>query len=197
MTINAVCVYCGAASPVEPLHGEAAEQFGTLLGEAGLALVYGGGQAGLMGAVADAALSAGSHVTGIIPRHLQVRERIHLGVQSMVVVDDMHARKREMIQRSDAFVVLPGGLGTLDESFEVLTWKRLGLHAKPVIIVNVAGYWTPLLTLLDHMIDAGFAHPFDRSNHVVVRDVAEAIARLTGDHPEPFPNALSVLDSRS
>lgn len=129
---------------------------GRLLGENGIDLVYGGGLRGLMGAAADAALAAGGRVTGIIPGHMKALEIDHTGLTELIVVDSMHARKQLMVDRSDAFVVLPGGIGTLDETFELLSWKQLDLHAKPIIIVDVDGFWTPFLDLLERIRAEGF-----------------------------------------
>lgn len=120
-------------------------------------MVYGGGRIGLMGLMADAALASGGRVTGVIPAHLHDREVGHAGLSELVVVDSMHERKRRMFEMSDAFAVLPGGLGTLDETIEILTWKQLSLHDKPIVIVDVAGYWAPLLDLIEHAVSSGFA----------------------------------------
>ena len=140
-------------SRVSDTYKDAAHQLGTLLGQNGHQLVYGGGRVGLMGIVADATLAAGGPVVGIIPEHIQVLEVEHTGLTELLVVDSMHTRKRMMVDRSDAFVVLPGGLGTLDETFEILTWKQLRLHDKPIVVANIDGYWDPL---------EGTAGPHDR-----------------------------------
>ena len=151
--VFSVCVYCGSSSRVSDTYKDAAHQLGTLLGENGHQLVYGGGRVGLMGIVADATLAAGGSVVGIIPEHIQVLEVEHTGLTELLVVDSMHTRKRMMVDRSDAFVVLPGGLGTLDETFEILTWKQLRLHDKPIVVANIDGYWDAL---------EGAAGPHDR-----------------------------------
>ncbi|HZH27173.1 MAG TPA: TIGR00730 family Rossman fold protein [Azospirillaceae bacterium] len=158
-SIRSVCVYCGSSSRVSDTYKEAAHDLGTLLGRAGLQVVYGGGRVGLMGIVADAALAQGTQVVGIIPEHIQVLEVEHTGLSELHVVDSMHTRKRMMVERSDAFVILPGGLGTLDEMFEILTWKQLHLHDKPVVVVDVGGYWRPLVDMVRHIISEGFARP--------------------------------------
>jgi uncharacterized protein (TIGR00730 family) len=154
--IEAVCVYCGSNPGGRPVFADMARQFGTALAEAGLTLVYGGGKAGLMGAVADAALSAGGRVIGVIPQLLMQREVGHHGLHALHVVDDMHQRKKMMADLSDAFVTLPGGAGTLEELFEMFTWAQLGYHAKPLALLNVEHYFDPLLEMLRHTVDEGF-----------------------------------------
>ena len=181
---NSVCVYCGSSSRVADVHKDAAHMLGDGLARRGIRLVYGGGRVGLMGIAADAALAAGGHVVGIIPEHIQAAEIEHTGLTELHVVDSMHTRKRMMVDRSDAFVVLPGGLGTLDEAFEILTWKQLGLHDKPVVIVDVDGYWRPLLGLVDHMVAQGFAQPAHLALFTVVDDVDGVFAALAHE-PEP------------
>ncbi|CAO3428475.1 LOG family protein [Azospirillum doebereinerae] len=173
-TLSSVCVYCGASSQVADVHKEAAHALGDGLARRGIRLVYGGGRVGLMGIVADAALAAGGEVVGIIPEHIQSTEIEHTALTELHVVDSMHTRKRMMVERSDAFVVLPGGLGTLDEMFEVLTWKQLQLHDKPVVIADVDGYWRPLLGLIDHMVAQGFAR-IDRSALYSVADQIDGV----------------------
>jgi len=154
-----LCVYCGSRSGADPRHAEAARALGTALGEAGHRLVYGGGHAGLMGTLADAALAAGGQVLGIIPRRLVARELGHRGIQELRVVDTMHERKLQMAQAADAFVALPGGIGTLEELFETWTWQQLGYHARPIGLLDSAGFYAPLLALLAHTRDAGFVDP--------------------------------------
>ena len=150
-----LCVYCGSRSGADPRHADAARALGTALGEGGHRLVYGGGHAGLMGAVADATLAAGGQVLGIIPRRLVARELGHRGIQELRIVDTMHERKLQMAQAADAFVALPGGLGTLEELFEAWTWQQLGYHARPIGLLDTAGFYRPLLELLAHTRDAG------------------------------------------
>lgn len=142
--LQTVCVYCGASTRVSDAYLQAAHQVGTLLGQSGLSVVYGGGRMGLMGQVADAALGAGGKVIGIIPQHLQDREERHDDLTELHIVNSMHERKQLMVMKSDAFVILPGGYGTLDEAFEILTWKQLGLHNKPILFVNINSFWSPL-----------------------------------------------------
>jgi uncharacterized protein (TIGR00730 family) len=156
--INAVCVYCGSSAGTEPVFGETASQFGKILAENGVRLIYGGGSVGLMGILADAVLVHGGKATGIIPEFLTQREqprRLGNG-QELIVTRDMHERKRTMFDRADAFVALPGGIGTLEELVEQLTWAQLGRHSKPILIANINGYWDPLLTLVAHMRERAF-----------------------------------------
>ena len=182
--VRAICVYCGSSNRVNESHKDSARRIGREIGERGLQLVYGGGRVGLMGLAADATLAAGGEVIGIIPGHIQELEVEHTGLTELHVVDSMHTRKRMMFDRSDAFVVLPGGLGTLDETFEIVTWKQLGLHDKPVVIVNADGYWQPMLDMLEHMIGSGFARPEHRALFRVVDDV-EAVFDALALEPEP------------
>ena len=173
-SLSSVCVYCGASSRVADIHKEAAHALGDGLARRGIRMVYGGGRVGLMGIAADAAIAAGGEVIGIIPEHIQSAEVEHTGLTELHVVDSMHTRKRMMVERSDAFVILPGGLGTLDEAFEILTWKQLQLHDKPIIIADVDGYWRPLLGLIDHMVAQGFAR-IDRSTLYRVADQIDGV----------------------
>jgi hypothetical protein len=177
--LNSLCVYCGASDRGDPRHVDAATALGRLAARRGVGIVFGGGHVGLMGAVADGALAAGGRVVGVIPRHLQVREVGHRGVTEMIVVESMHARKQRMFELSDAFCILPGGLGTLDEAFEIITWKQLDLHDKPIVLVNVGDYWGPLLRLLEHQIGAGYLNPQHARLWSVVQrveDVFDAVA---------------------
>jgi uncharacterized protein (TIGR00730 family) len=156
--LHALCVYCGASGRGDPRHRDLATELGRMAAERGVGIVFGGGHVGMMGAVADGALAAGGRVTGVIPRHLLVREAGHRGLTEMIVVESMHARKQRMVELSDAFCILPGGLGTLDEMFEILTWRQLELHDKPVVVLNYDGFWDPLVNLLEHLIGAGYTH---------------------------------------
>lgn len=185
--MRSICVYCGASSRVDETYKAVAHEMGTELGRRRLQMVYGGGRVGLMGICADAALAAGGRVVGIIPGHLQSLEVGHGGLSEQHVVDSMHSRKRMMVDRSDAFVALPGGLGTLDETFEVLTWRQLRLHDKPIVLLNVAGYWDPLLALIDHMIEAGFAQPAHRRLFAVADGVESALDALSRAPEETVP----------
>jgi len=166
-----LCVYCGSSNNVAARHLEAAAELGRLAAGRGIGIVFGGGRVGLMGALADGALDAGGRVTGVIPQHLQDQEAGHNGVDEMIVVDSMHARKRRMFEISDAFCALPGGLGTLDETFEIVTWKQLGLHDRPVVLVNVDGFWDPLLALLAHQLEAGYIRPRHAGLYRVVETI--------------------------
>lgn len=168
--LRSVCVYCGSRIGGDPIHARTAFAFGELLARRGVDLVYGGGRVGIMGAVADGALAQGGRVIGVIPRGLVDRELAHPGASELVVVDSMHERKAEMERRSDAFVALPGGSGTLDELFEVWTWRQLGLHGKPVALLDVGGYWGPLVSCLDHMVREGFLDGAEREGLLVGAD---------------------------
>ena len=191
--IKSVCVYCGSSSEVDPRHRAAAAALGARLAARGVTLVYGGGRVGLMGLMADACLQAGGQVIGVIPEFLRSREVGHGAVTELVVVDNMHERKQAMFERSDGFVILPGGLGTLDETFEVLTWKQLRLHDKPIVVVDVAGYWRPLAALVDHVIREGFAAPTMRQHFEVVEDVAQVLPALEAAAPPRVPAATGRL----
>jgi len=177
--IRRLCVYCGSSGAVEAQYREAARELGARLAAAGIELVYGGGRVGLMGLLADAVLAARGKVTGIIPSRLRNAEVAHSGVTELVVVDSMHERKRLMAERADAFAVLPGGIGTLDEMFEIISWKQLALHDKPILLVDIGGYWAPLLALLDHIVVSGFARPETRRLLRVVPSVPAVIFALS------------------
>ncbi|MBV9859743.1 MAG: TIGR00730 family Rossman fold protein [Alphaproteobacteria bacterium] len=177
--IRRLCVYCGSAMGNDPQHAAAASELGACLAAAGIGLVYGGGRVGLMGAIADAVLAAGGEVTGIIPAHLRDAELAHRGATELLVVDSMHERKRVMAERADAFAVLPGGIGTLDETFEILAWRHLALHDKPVLVVDIGGYWQPLFALLDHIVASGFAAPPIARLMRAVPDIPALMAALS------------------
>ncbi|MEJ0062113.1 MAG: TIGR00730 family Rossman fold protein [Alphaproteobacteria bacterium] len=183
MPIDSVCVYCGSSNRVDEAYKDVARAVGRGLAEKGKRIVYGGGRVGLMGIVADAALAAGGKVTGIIPEHIQSREVEHTGLTELIVVADMHTRKRMMVERSDAFVILPGGFGTLDETFEILTWKQLNLHAKPIVIYNACGYWDHLLALIRGLVDAGFAPPANLDLFAVADTMEAMFAALARAEP--------------
>ena len=185
--LRSLCVYCGSSSRVDERYKTAAANLGALIAARGLQLVYGGGRVGLMGIVADAALGAGAPVVGIIPEHIQALEVEHTGLTELHVVDSMHTRKRMMFDRSDAFVVLPGGLGTLDEAFEMLTWRQLKLHEKPVVFVDIDGFWRPFLRLVDHMVAQGFCRPENRDLFQVVETVEEVFGALAAPQPIAAP----------
>lgn len=178
---SSLCVFCGARFGTDPATRETAIGLGRLLAATGITLVYGGGGVGLMGLVANAALDAGGRAVGIIPNFLLQREAGHPALTETVVVETMHERKLQMFERSDGFVVLPGGIGTLEEFFEVLSWRTLGLHNKPIVIIDQGGYWEPLAALLRGVVEGGFA---ERSHldHVAfvseLKDVLPAIAAM-------------------
>jgi len=154
---KSICVFCGARPGADPAYTQAARQTGAMLARNGWRLVYGAGDVGLMGEVAQAALDGGAEAMGVIPVHLVAREQGRRDVTRFVVTENMHERKKVMFMNSDAVVVLPGGAGSLDEFFEVLTWRQLGLHAKPILLLDTAGYWEPLVDLLEHVVARGFA----------------------------------------
>lgn len=176
--IRSLCVYCGASARVAQVHRDAAASLGRLLAEAKIRLVFGGGRVGLMGILADAALAAGGEVVGIIPEHLMRLEVGHQSASELLVVGSMHERKQKMADLSDGFAVLPGGLGTLDETFEIVTWKQLRLHDKPIVLVDVAGYWKPLAGMVEHMINEGFVQPAHRRLFGVVDKVEDVLPVL-------------------
>ncbi|MDB6445150.1 MAG: TIGR00730 family Rossman fold protein [Mesorhizobium sp.] len=159
MSLASVCIFCGASTGANPAYREAAQALGRALAERKLTLVYGGGAVGLMGIVADAALAAGGEVIGIIPQSLKDKEIGHSGLTRLEVVDGMHARKARMAELSDAFIALPGGLGTLEELFEVWTWGQLGYHGKPLGLLEVNGFYSKLTGFLDHIVEEGFVRP--------------------------------------
>lgn len=176
--INAVCVYCGSSPGAEPIFGEAAAQFGKILAENGVRLVFGGGSVGLMGILAHAVLTHDGKATGIIPEFLTQRERPRRLGQELIVTRDMHDRKRTMFERADAFVALPGGIGTLEELVEQLTWAQLGRHRKPILIANINGYWDPLLTLVTHMRERAFVPESLAVNFLVAERVEDILPTL-------------------
>ncbi len=176
--IRSVAVFCGSRTGHLPAFREAAAQLGQGLAHAGMQLVYGGGRIGLMGALADATLAAGGRVVGVIPDFLQQYEVAHQGVQELVVTDSMHTRKRRMFELADAFVSFPGGLGTFDETFEILTWRQLRLHDKPILICDVAGSAATLLALIEGAMVDGFAPAEAREFYEVANGVPALLARL-------------------
>lgn len=171
---SSICVYCGSSADVAQSYKDAAVELGRYAGEHGVEVIYGGGRVGLMGLVADSAIAAGGSVTGIIPSHILELEVAHQTLTELIVVDDMHTRKKMMFDRSEVFVILPGGLGTLDEAFEILTWKQLGLHDRRIIIANIDGYWDPLLALVRHGVKEGFI----RSKHAHLFEEVDGMAAL-------------------
>ena len=178
VTMRRVCVYCGSSPGADPAYAAALEALGREIAARGLGLVFGGGQVGLMGVVADSVLAAGGEVIGIIPRSLDEREVGHKGLTELRVVDTMHERKALMADLSDAFVAAPGGIGTLEELVEVYTWSQLGIHAKPVALLDTAGYWSPLVAWLDHAVEQRFLRPEHRDTLLVDDDPARLLDRL-------------------
>lgn len=176
--VSSICVFCGSSSRVDEAYRRAAAELGTAIAKRGLRLVYGGGRIGLMGILADAVLAGGGEVFGVIPEFLRGLEVAHEGLTELRVVGSMHERKRMMFELADAFVALPGGFGTLDESIEILTWKQLGLHDKPVVVCDVADFWRPLVALVAHAIDQGFAQPDHARLFAVAKTVEEIFAAL-------------------
>lgn len=183
--IRNVCVYCGSGKGNNPAYAAAARELGTELSKAGIGLVYGGGSLGLMGEVAKSTLKAGGHVTGIIPTFLSEKEKMLRDVNELIVVDDMHQRKMMMFEKADAFVALPGGMGTLEELVEQLTWAQLGQHTKPIVLANIEDFWTPFLTLIKHMRDETFirqglevsCHVVDQTANIVPTILEQAEAK--------------------
>jgi uncharacterized protein (TIGR00730 family) len=176
--IKSICVYCGSGFGDDPVFAENAAALGRAMAEQGIRLVYGGGNVGLMGTVAQATLDHGGYVTGIIPEFLKSREKLLDDVQETIVVSDMHTRKRLMFEKADAFVALPGGIGTLEELVEQMTWAQLGRHTKPILMLSTNGFWKPLLTLFAHMRDQGFIRPGLELNYLVAERVEEVIPML-------------------
>jgi uncharacterized protein (TIGR00730 family) len=183
--IRSVAVFCGAASGSRPAYRAAAEAIGAGLAQAGIRLVYGGGGSGLMGVVATAALDAAGDVIGIIPQFLMDREVAHPGVFEMIVTDSMHSRKRQMFDLAEAFIVLPGGLGTLDEAVEIITWRQLGLHDKPILFCDVHGSAAPLVAAVDLAVAEGFAHAAATALFEVLPGPAATLERLANLQPAP------------
>jgi uncharacterized protein (TIGR00730 family) len=179
-----ICVFAGSARGIAGPHLDLARRLGTAIAASGTAIVYGGGSTGLMGAMADAALGGGAHVIGVVPQGLFEREEVHSGVD-LVEVDSLHERKQVMLELADAFAVLPGGLGTLDEIGEVLTWAQLGIHAKPTVLVDPDGFWSGLLDWIDTAIAAGYVAASSRAFLTVVADAADVLPAIAGFAPPP------------
>lgn len=177
-TLRSVCVFCGSRAGGNTNYALAAHEVGVLIAEMGWRLVYGAGDVGLMGEVARAAQAAGGQSMGVIPTHLMAREQGKRDLTTLVITENMHERKKVMFMNSDAVVVLPGGAGSLDEFFEVLTWAQIGLHEKPIFLLDTDGYWQPLIGLIDHVIVQGFADASIRGHFLIVKDVYELGAGL-------------------
>lgn len=172
-TLKSICVFCGSKSGNDQLYQQAAIELGRSMAQRDITLVYGGGSVGLMGIIADAVLESGGDVIGVIPRQLATKELLHPGVKEMLVVEDMHTRKAKMSECSDAFIAMPGGFGTLEELFEVVSWVQLGIYSKPMGVLNVAGFYDPLLTMVEHCIETEFIKPKYRD--LIIADESPAI----------------------
>lgn len=189
--IRSLCVYCGSSNRGPKSHKQAARKLGRLMAKQGIRLVYGGGRVGVMGTLADAVLEAGGEVTGIIPRFLDEYEIGHRDVTQFEVVGSMHERKARMAQLSDGFVVLPGGLGTLDETFEIVTWKQLQLHDRPIVVVDLGGYWQPLRGLVDAIVAGGYARPENAALLRYVDTIDEVLPALA-----EMPGGVAPVDAK-
>jgi uncharacterized protein (TIGR00730 family) len=177
-TIRTVCVYCGSSPGTDPAFMDAARRLGALMAADGVGLVYGGGARGLMGEVATSVLDHGGHVTGIIPEFLESKEHTLKRAQEVIITPNMHVRKQTMFDRADAFVAMPGGIGTLEELVEQLTWAQLGRHKKPILILNIKGFWDPLCALLEHMGRLAFIHNETGVNLLVANQAEEVLPKL-------------------
>ena len=193
--MNSLCVFCGSSPGASPAYAQAAASLGELLAERRIDLVYGGGKVGIMGLLADACLARGGRVVGVIPAHLWSREVGHAGVSEMHVVASMHERKARMAELADGFVALPGGIGTMEEFFEVWTWGQLGLHAKPYGLLNAAGYFDPLIRFLDHMVEERFLRRDQRDVVLVDDNPAALLDRLALARPEPAQRWIEPADT--
>jgi uncharacterized protein (TIGR00730 family) len=191
-----LCVFCGSSSGQRPVYADHARALGRLLAERSLGLVYGGGHIGLMGVLADAVLAGGGEVVGVIPRTLVEKELAHSGLTALHVVETMHQRKALMADLADGFAALPGGFGTADELFEILTWAQLGLHSRPVGLLNVAGYFDPLLAWLDHTVREGFLHAEHRQLVLEASTPEALLERLLNYRPEQRPDKWIDADDR-
>ncbi|CCV12697.1 TIGR00730 family Rossman fold protein [Mesorhizobium sp. STM 4661] len=199
-TIRSVCVYCGSSPGRDETYAKAGHLLGRSIARSGLRLIYGGGTKGIMGAVAEGALRAGGKVTGIIPRFLINKEATETALNrldELVITDNMHERKHRMFEKSDAFVALPGGIGTVEEIVEIMTWGQLGHHRKPIVFGNIKGFWDPMLSLLDHMSAEGFIHTAQRVRPLVVDDpeaIVAAIMVAGSSVDAPTEGVQSVID---
>ncbi|TSE12978.1 TIGR00730 family Rossman fold protein [Mesorhizobium intechi] len=199
-TIRSVCVYCGSSPGRDEIYAKAGHLLGRSIAKAGLRLVYGGGTRGIMGAVAEGALKAGGKVTGIIPRFLINREATESALDrldELLITDNMHERKHKMFEKSDAFVALPGGIGTVEEIVEIMTWAQLGHHRKPIVFGNINGFWDPMTALLEHMTAEGFIHTAQRVKPLVVNDpeaIVAAIMVAGSSVDAPTEGVQSVID---
>lgn len=193
--IRRVCVFCGSAPGFSPVYRQAAEEVGRLIASSGFTLVYGGGRVGLMGIVADACLEAGGQAIGIIPKALYERELGHTGLTELLVVGSMHERKALMSDKADAFLALPGGFGTLEELFEVVTWLQLGVHRKPCGILNLAGYFDPLLALCDRAVGEGFISQHDRNLLLSADEAGALMDKILSFEPPTSTKWMSLVET--
>ncbi|MBV8427244.1 MAG: TIGR00730 family Rossman fold protein [Hyphomicrobiales bacterium] len=192
--IRSICVYCGSGQGTDAVFSVAARVLGQMMAKAGIRLVYGGGRIGLMGEVARSVLETGGRVTGIIPEFLKAREVMLADAQELHVVADMHARKKLMFDKADAFIALPGGVGTLEELVEQLTWAQLGRHDKPILIANINGFWRPLLSLLAHMRESGFVRPGLEVKYLVADRIEDALDMILAAAPVEAPQDEEARD---
>lgn len=184
--IKSICVFCGSASGINPQHRDNAVTFGAMLAERGITLICGGGRVGLMGAISDAVMKNGGRVIGVIPEYLNDIEVGHVGLSELVICESMHQRKVEMFRRADAFVTLAGGLGSLDEAFEALTLRQLGIHDKPIVFFNALGYWDKCFLMMDYIIEEGFACPGHRDLYTVANTLDEIFDQLAAGPAPKF-----------
>lgn len=180
-TVKSVCVFCGASVGNDPAYRAAANELGEKMAASGTRLVFGAGHIGMMGTVADAVLAGGGEAIGVIPEFLRDRELAHTGLTELHVVDSMHTRKRMMFDLSDAFIVLPGGLGTLEEMFEMITWRQLGRHEKPIVLISTKDYWAPFQAMIDRVVESDFAHGAAETYFSIAADPAAAMQILLED----------------
>jgi len=180
-TVKSVCVFCGASVGNDPAYRAAANELGERMAASGTRLVFGAGHIGMMGTVADAVLAGGGEAIGVIPEFLRDRELAHTGLTELHVVDSMHTRKRMMFDLSDAFIVLPGGLGTLEEMFEMITWRQLGRHEKPIVLISTKDYWAPFQAMIDRVVESDFAHGVAETYFSIAADPAAAMQILLED----------------
>lgn len=185
--VTSLCVFCGANTGTRAIYREGAAALGRAMAANGTALVYGGGRVGMMGAIADAVLGGGGNVTGVIPDFLVDKEIAHPGASEMIVVPDMHTRKKAMFDRSEAFCVLPGGVGTLDETFEIVTWRQLHRHNKPIVLLNLDGYWSHLVGLIERIIEEGFMHKGNSALVTVVDRPEDVLRAVEAELAAPKP----------
>ena len=192
--MRSICVFCGSYAGERPEYAQAARDFGRQLAEQAITVIYGGGNVGLMGVLADSALAAGGRVIGVIPQHLVDKELAHAGVD-LRIVSSMHERKALMAELADAFVALPGGFGTFEEFFEILTWSQLGLHSKPCGLLNVSGYYDPLIAMLEHAAREGFLRPLHLQLMVQASEPAQLLEILRTSHPPVLPKWLDANET--